>query len=388
MPVASAGRWLAAGVAVVIGHAEARAELCTAPTPACHLENGKALLTSSPRRAAEELLASYQLDERTDTLVLYATALALDERYAAALETWKRVIVFRDSELDAARQALRRASGSRRAAARDAVTRSQQQNEQAAEAILKLWPKVGRVRIRFAPGARPAVSRGGAAVDASQDVLVNAGRDELVFTRLDGSVANVVVEVAAGSLAKIDAPGERLAAIRPEPVVAANEPPAPAGKPEPVAAAKLPAARPEPTSGAKPAPAEPVAAPAPVAAEPRWVDEPRSPRMARIGVGLVGGAVVAGGIAVGLGYLAGRDRDRAHQVGCTADDQCPAGPAADLAARSNDRARLAQITALGAGALAATGVTLWILGRGKTRHTVTDLTLHVGPSSTAISGRF
>src|SRR5262249_52265559 len=101
---------------------------CSAPTPACHLENGTELLTSDPKRAAEELLASYQLDERTDTLALYATALALDHRYALALDTWKRVIMFRDSEPEAARTS----TGRKRAAARSTAARAQKQSEQAA----------------------------------------------------------------------------------------------------------------------------------------------------------------------------------------------------------------------------------------------------------------
>ncbi|HSK03609.1 MAG TPA: hypothetical protein VK932_20295, partial [Kofleriaceae bacterium] len=103
---------------------------------------------------------------------------------------------------------------------------------------------------------------------------------------------------------------------------------------------------------------------------------------------LVAGAVVAGGIAGGLGYLADRDYDRALESGCSDAGQCPIGPAADLAERSNDRARLAQISAVGAGALLATGVTLWIVGRGKTRRAATDMSLRVAPSSAAIAWRF
>jgi len=126
----------------------------------------------------------------------------------------------------------------------------------------------------------------------------------------------------------------------------------------------------------------------PVLATRRFVDEPRSLTMSRVGLGLVAGAVVAGGVAGGLGYLANRDYDRSRTAGCSTDGQCPFGPAADLAQRSNDRARFAQISAIGAGALAATGVTLWIVGRHKTRHAVTEISLHVSPSSTAIAGRF
>jgi len=368
---------------VVLAGSEARAGECTPPTPACHLANGKELLDNDPERAAAELLASFQLDERTDTLALYAIALQLGGQYAHALETWKRVIVFRDSELDAAKLTTRTATGRKLAKARAAVVRAQKQSEQAAEAIIKLWPSVGRVRVRIPAGQQVAVSHDGAEVDVSRDVLVNAGRDELVFTRKDGSVERVAVEVAAGASAKFDAPPELVAkAAPPEPTKPAAEPKAP------VTAAAKPAA-PARAPAPKRAPAAPPASvPAAALATTRVVEQPRSRTMSRVGLGLVAGGLVAGGIAGGLGYLAGRDFDRARDNGCSADGQCPFGPAADLAARSNDRARLAQISAIGGGALVATGAVLWILGRGKPHRAASEITLHVGPSSTAIGWRF
>jgi hypothetical protein len=382
----AAALWLATCLAVALGGTQAHAAPCAPPTPACHLENGKELLTSDPARAAAELLASYRLDERTDTLVLYATALSLDGRYALALDTWKRIIVFRDSELEAAKEAARTATGRRRTAARAAVARVQRQAEQAAEAILKLWPRVARVRVRLAPGQQLAVSHDGVEVDTARDVLVNAGRDELVFTRRDGSVERVPVELAAGAIATIDAPSgaARPATPPPEPVQVAQP------RPAPEAAPPLAAARPAPVPPPRPAQpdAEVDAGAAPALAATRFVDEPRSPAMSRVGLGLAAGAVIAGGIAGGFGYLAGRDRDDARAAGCTADGQCPFGPAADLALRANDRARIAQFTAIGAGALLAAGATLWIYGRRHTRRAIDDVALHIGPSSAAIAGRF
>ena len=331
------------------------------------------MLNSDPRRAAEELLASFRLDERTDTLALYATALQLDGRSAHALETWQRVLVFRDSELDAAKLAARTATGRKLASARAAVARAQRQSEQAAAAVVKLWASVARVRVRAAAGQQLAVSHDGVEVDASRDVLVNAGRDELVFTRKDGSAERVVVEVAAGASAKIDAPPELVARPAPEPRT-----------PEP---RKLVPSRPAAPTELEPAePAPPVVAGAPQAV--RFVDEPRSRTMSRVGLGLVAGAVVAGGLASGLGYVASRDFDRARDGGCSGDGKCPSGPAADLAERSNDRARLAQIAAIGGGALLATGAVMWFVGRGKTRRAVTDVTLRVGSSSLALGWRF
>jgi hypothetical protein len=438
------------GLAVALGGAEAWAAPCSAPTPACHLENGTELLTSDPKRAAEELLASYQLDERTDTLALYATALALDHRYAHALDTWKRVIVFRDSELEAAREAARTSTGRKRAAARAAAARAQKQSEQAAEAIIQLWSRVGRVRIRGVPGQAIAVSRDGAPVDPAQDVIVNAGRDELVFTRKDGSVERVAVEVAAGAFVKIDAPAgapvavaasaARPAAPREAGVATSakpNTPPGPAvgasaksaGAPDAAIATGKPRSADAPVASAKPAaPVEPGAegddpatAPRPSVATARGVNEPRdatrggvngpalpvqrgregplpidsrSLMLSRIGIGLAAAAVVAGGVAGSFGYLASRDFDRARDAGCSGDGRCPFGPAADLAQQSNHRARIAQISAASAAALAATGATLWWFGHTQAHRTVTDVALGVGPSSSpgglsaALSGRF
>lgn len=351
-------------IAVVIGQSEAQAKDCAPASPECHLQNGRELMKSDPRRAADELLASYRLDERTDTLELYASALEADKQYAAALETWKRVIVFRDSEITAAKELAAKPSVRKRAKARADLARAQKQSEQAAEAIIKLWPKVGKVKIKLAPGERIAVWRGGLEVDATRDVLVNAGRDELVFKRADGSESRVVIEVAGGGTAKVDAPRVTLA------------------KPAPKQAEPL---KPAPV---KDAPEEE----APADAEPqlaalRFEDKPRSQRMSRIGLGLVAGGVVAGALAGTFGYLSARDYDRAKEIGC-GGGECPVGPAADLAERSNDRARFAQISAIGGGALIATGVTLWIVGRRGAPRRSEDVTLRVGPSSAAIGWGF
>ena len=99
-------RWLAICVVAVIGQREAFAGSCPPASPACHLENGKQLLRAEPRRAADELLASYQLDERTDTLVLYATALQLDHRYALDNSSGRIAYDQMASQLDVLRSQL------------------------------------------------------------------------------------------------------------------------------------------------------------------------------------------------------------------------------------------------------------------------------------------
>lgn len=353
---------------MALSQSEALAGECTLATPECHLENGKQLLTTDPRRAAEELLASYKLDERTDTLALYATALQADRKYALALETWQRVIVFRESELDAAKEAARKASSSKKAAAKAAAERARIAMEQAGEAIIKLWPSVGRVRVRIPAGQQIAVTRDGVEVDVSKDVVVNAGKDELVFTRKGGSPQRVVVEVAAGGSKQIDAPEPAAEPVKPMKV----EPP----RPEPV--------KEEPAKEEAPE-AKPLAEPA---GSLRVTAEPRSRTMSRIGLGLAAGGLIAGGIAGTFGYLASSDFDDAKAAGCSDSGQCPFGPAAELAERSNDRARVAQITAIGGGALVVTGAVLWIYGRGKPRRAAPEVTLHVSPSSTAVGWRF
>jgi hypothetical protein len=392
MEVVAASNWgrsssiAAVGLAVVLSHAEAYAGDCTIETPACHLENGKRLLTSDPKRAAEELLASYKLDERTDTLTLYAQALENDKQHGLALETWQRIIVFRESELDAAKAAAKTARNGKRAAARAAAATAQAQMDQAGEAIIKLWPKIGRVRIQIPAGRQVTVTRAsGVEVDATKDVLVNAGREELVFTGKDGAVARLTVEVAAGASATIEAPEPKLAKATAKPGAKPGAKPAP--QPQKVQQQESPKLAETKAPAEGPAGEEPEAPGAKPTAEPAGVsytEEPRSRTMQRVGIGLGAGAVLAAGAAVTLGVLASRDYDRSRDAGCS-DGQCPFGPAADLAERSNDRARLAQISAIGGGVMLATGVALFIVGRGKTRRAATDITLNVNASSSSPS---
>src|SRR4051812_33752712 len=90
-------------VAALLVPTKARAE-CSPPTPACHLASGKKLLKTDPKAAAADFLASFKLDEKTDTLILYAQALEADKQWALAAETWKRVATYRDSELTAVKE--------------------------------------------------------------------------------------------------------------------------------------------------------------------------------------------------------------------------------------------------------------------------------------------
>ena len=355
----NAERGFAICFAVMLAHSDAFAGECVQPTPECHLANGRRLLASDPKAAASELLASYKLDERTETLALYATALQADHAYARALETWQRIILFRESEIEAAKEAMRLPSVRKREAARAAQARAQEQSEQAAAEIMKLWGNVARVRVQLAPGQQFVISADGVELDATKDILVNAGHDELTFTRRDGSAERVIIELAAGQTRTIDAPKERA------------EPP-------------IVTARPTPPVVRAPMPASVVVAAKPDLRIARVVDEPRSRTMSRVGLGLAAGGLVGLGIAGTMGYLAHRDFDRAQTLGCDSNGQCPIGPAADLGDRAHDRARIAQFTAIGGGALLVTGATLWILGHRTSRHAATDVTVSVGPESVGI----
>jgi hypothetical protein len=346
--------------AALIAPSGAWAGECSQATPECHLTNGRKLLDSDPKRAAQELLASYRLDERTDTLTLYATALASDKQYARALETWQRIIIFRESEIEAAKEAMRVPSVKKREAARKQMARAQDESEQAAAEIMKLWPSVARVRIVM-PAGLSIVTANGIEVDPSRDVLVNAGRDELTFTRPDGSRDTIAIEIAAGQVKTIQAPQPR--ATEPAPVVLQPRAAPPAEKPAPVVITR---------------------APAPSLSMSRSVEEPRSRTLSRVGLGLAAGGVVTLGVAGTLAYLGNRDFDDARSLGCSSNGDCPLGPASERGDRAHDRTRYAQITAIGGGALFVTGATMWLLGRRTERRTPTDVTLSVGPSSVGI----
>lgn len=355
---------MAFGLAVMLAHPPAHAGDCAPPTPECHLANGRKLLDSDPKAAAAELLASYKLDERTETLTLYATALTRDKQYARALETWQRIIIFRESEIEAAKEAMRVASVSKRKAARAAEAKAQDLSEQAAAEIMKLWPNTAKVRIRMGAGQQYTVTSSGVELDLAKEILVNANRDELTFTRSDGSAQKVIVEVPPGQTRTIDAPKER------------GERPAPAPMPAPAPApAPLPAITEEPAPSVVSTKQE-----LPTRAE----GGKRSTTMSRVGIGLAAGGVVALGVAGTFGLLASRDFDDARDLGCNSDGDCPVGPAADLGEQARDRARVAQITAIGGGALLVTGATLWILGRGKTHRESSDMTVSVGTNSLSL----
>lgn len=355
---------------VVASASPAHAGDCAPPTPECHLANGQKLLASDPKRAAQELLASYRLDERTDTLTLYAQALTADKQYALALETWQRIIVFRESEIEAANEGMRLRKTA--AAAKVKKAKAQDASEAAATEIMKLWANVARVRIKL-DGEQVVVTRGGVEVDATKEIMINAGGDELVFTRRDGSLSRAKVQLAAGQSTQIGVP--------------------------PVEMAMKPKASTEKISTGTPKPTEMPARKDPVVPSPREAVEPeksvietdtdvaidarpRSTTMRNVGIGLGVAGVVGLGVAATLGVIASNDFDKAKDLGCDDDGQCPIGAATEMAQQSNDRARAAQITAIGGGVLVATGATLFILGRRPAKQE--RMTVSVNPSSISI----
>lgn len=366
--------YAAIGLAVMLAHSRAHAQECAPPTPECHLANGRKLLDSDPKAAAAELLASYRLDERTETLALYATALGRDKQYARALETWQRIIIFRESEIESAKEAMRVASISKRKAARAALAKAQEASELAAAEIMKLWPQTAKVRIRVPAGQAVTVSSAGVDLDITKDVIVNARHDELTFTRGDGSSQTLVVEIPPGQNRTVDAPPPRREASAvtspmPTPTMAAQTP----RREGPATATPLPTVSAEPT-------------PSVVATKPRMA--PRAPTgassMSKAGIGLAAGGVVALGVAGTFALLARSDFSDARDLGCNADGDCPVGPAADLGEQARDRTRIAQVTAIGGGALLVTGATLWFLGRGPVPRGSSEMTVGVGAHSVSL----
>ena len=351
--------------AVVAGHAGAARAECAPPTPECHLKAGKKLIDRDPKRASVELLASYKLDERTETLTLYATALQSDKQYARALETWQRIIVFRESEMEAAKENMKLRK--KAAAAKQQMAVAQEASEHAAAQIMALWPNVAKVKVNLA-GQPYVVTRGGDEVDVTKEILVNANKDELVFTRSDGSSQKVLVAVLPGQVKTIDAPIAKAPALVGTP---ARKLPEQRRIPDTVE--PLPTVTEEPSSVIE------------ARTEDRYIVEPRSRSMSRIGVGLMAGGVVALGVATTFGIIANNKFDDAKDAGCDDDGECPVGRAANLGEQARDNTRVMQISAIGGGALLVTGATLWWLGRTETRTPSDSISIRVDTTSTSAS---
>jgi hypothetical protein len=253
------------------------------------------------------------------------------------------------------------------------AARAKRQADAASVASKKLETKIARVRVKFAPGPKPTVTRDGHEVDATKEILVKAGTDELVFTAKDGTVDKRTLVLTAGENVRIDYPDPAKAA--PPKVEPPKVDPPKIEQPK-VEQPKVeqPKVQPDPVIVTKP--------------EPSLTHSPGSGKnMSRTGIALVGGGVILAGVATTFGILAARDFNRAQDAGCNSDAECPIGsPGADLVDQSNHRARIAQITAIGAVALAGTGVTLWFMGRNKERRA--NVSLKVAPSSATLAWRF
>src|SRR5205085_12362760 len=88
----------------------------------------------------------------SDTLAQDAVALEKAGHHAHAMETWQQVVALREADVDAAKASARGATGKRLAAAKAAMARARKQADVAVEAIIKLWPSVGRIALRVPPG--------------------------------------------------------------------------------------------------------------------------------------------------------------------------------------------------------------------------------------------
>ncbi len=331
----------------------ARAADCTSnPTPACHLAEGNKLVKSNPKQAAVEFLASYKLDERTDTLELYAVALEADKQTALAGETWERIVKYRESELTAAKEQKKSA------------TAAQRKLDGATKAVKKLEATTAKVRIKLNPGPPPKITRDGNEVDANKEIWVKSGSDELVFTFSDGSSVPVPVNLKVGENVRIDAPKPR--PVEPPKPVDVQPPPVVTKDPEPpVVGMTEPDVRPLP--------------PGPSETQP-------SNFKRNLGYGLIGGGVILAGVATTFAIVASNRFSDAKDAGCDDDANCPAGRATNLAEQSNDNARVAQITGIGAAALIGTGVTLWLLHKKEANRS--SMTINVTGKSAGFGWRF
>ncbi len=338
----------------------ARAADCTSnPTPACHLAEGNKLVKSNPKQAAVEFLSSYKLDERTDTLELYAVALEADKQTALAGETWERIVKYRESELTAAKEQKKN------------VAAAQRKMDGASKSLKKLEANTAKVRIKLNPGPPPKITRDRNEVDANKEIWVKSGSDELVFTFTDGSSVPVPVNLKAGDNVRIDAPKPK-----PKPV----EPPKPIDEPKPPI---------EPPPVVKKDPDPPVVG----MTEPDRNPLPPGPTETQpsnfkrnVGYGLIGGGVILAGVATTFAIVASNKFSDAKDAGCDADANCPGGRATNLAEQSNDNARVAQITGIGAVALIGTGVTLWLLHKKEANRS--SMTINVTGKSAGFGWRF
>ncbi|HEY4178003.1 MAG TPA: hypothetical protein VGM90_14245 [Kofleriaceae bacterium] len=344
------------GLGLALAAAPASADTCDPPSPECHLKNGEKLLKTDPKGAAAELLASYKLDERTDTLTLYAQAVQADGQLGLALETWQRIILFRESEIDAAKEAKGKEKAKANAKAKDAQAKS----EEAATEIQKLWGKVGKVKLNGSLAGGTVTRPGGAEVDASKEILVTSGHDELVFKRADGSTKTLAVEVAAGSTKAYDVP-------------AGSDPTAPGPVPPPVV---------NDESGAKT-----VVETKPDGQAITYTEGPRSKTMANVGLGVAGVGVV--GLAVGTTFaiIARGKYSDAKDLGCDSDNNCPTGAATRKARTANDNAQVANVGLIGGGALVVTGAILYYVGHKSVRKE-SDVQVSITPDSVGIGWSF
>ena len=149
----------ALGAALLLAAVPAHADTCQPPTPECHKKNGERLLATDPTGASVELLASYKLDERTETLTLYAQAVQADDQHALALETWQRIITFRESEVETAREAMAGKDKAKKAAAGKQQRRGEVHGLGCDDSdglhVTQFLSELGENRIRLPAAVRP-----------------------------------------------------------------------------------------------------------------------------------------------------------------------------------------------------------------------------------------
>jgi hypothetical protein len=295
---------------LAFGVRAAAADECFDSPAVCHLKTGKALLESDPKRASDELYASYKADPKTSTLALYALALERDHRFATSAIYWRRVRARLSTELEDTKQ---RAVGEATAIEREIKTADSE--------LSGLESHIARVHLRYGGGSAQNVvvarkGEGDVLNAFTDEILVNAPSDQLTVTYGDGQVKQLAIEIAGG--------GEQTI------VVAAPAPPASPTPPVlPIEHAESVPSRPP---GAEPS------------SQPNY-----------LGWSLAAGGTVAIGIGIAFWAAESSKWNDARNAGCLDSGGCPASaqPLGDRANLYGELAIASAVLGVGLGAAAA-----------------------------------
>lgn len=203
-------RWrlLTAAAAIVLSTSSARAEECPEgpDEPKCLVAQAQALRESNPAEAANLYLRSYRLEPKIDPLAGYGTSLAAAERYVEAVEALEKAV----EEYDKIAAELQKTNTEAKTLFA-VIHRVQFVREE----LNKLAKHVGKVRInvenKTLPPGITVVRKGGDILLRSSDptnLVVGLYGDILVWTYPSGRTFEQKVNVSAGTFSNVDVPPE------------------------------------------------------------------------------------------------------------------------------------------------------------------------------------